>query len=177
MTGAVEGYKEDGWDGVLHGMAKGAVKGAVEGAADGLISGMVMGGISSAATTISNGHGIFCFVAGTTVLTTLGKKAIETVQVGDTLPCVDHITGEISEKRVVVTTVNETNRLTELDIDGEIIRCTETHPFGVKGKGWVDACELAPGDVVYTKGWNTATVNSVSLLELDEPVEVFNLKV
>ena len=41
----------------------------------------------------------------------------------------------------------------------------------------MDACELAPGDVVYTKGWNTATVNSVSLLELNEPVEVFNFEV
>ena len=68
-------------------------------------------------------------------------------------------------------------RLTELDIDDEIIQCTETHPFQVKGKGWIDACELVPGDVVYTKDWNTATVNSIGLLELEEPVDVFNLKV
>ena len=54
---------------------------------------------------------------------------------------------------------------------------TETHPFQVKGKGWVDACNLNPGDIVYTKDWNTATVNSVNLLELDEPVEVFNFEV
>ena len=161
----------------LRGMDKGAVKGAVEGAADGLISGMIMGGISTAGTTIANGHGTFCFVAGTTVLTTLGKKAIETIQVGDAVPCVDHITGEATEKKVVSTSVNKVNRLTELDIDGEIIQCTETHPFQVKDKGWIDACELVPGDVVYTKDWNTATVNSVKLLELDEPVEVFNFEV
>ena len=86
----------------------------------------------------------FCFVAGTTVLTTLGKKAIETVQVGDTIPCVDHITGEAAEKKVISTTVNKVNRLIELDIDGELIQCTETHPFQVKGKGWVDASDLAP---------------------------------
>ena len=158
-------------------MGKGAAKGALEGAKDGLISGMVMGGVSTAATTVANGHGTFCFVAGTTVLTTLGKKAIETVQVGDTVPCVDHITGEVAEKKVITTTVNKVNRLTELDIDGEVIQCTETHPFQVKGKGWVDACELHPGDIVYTKDWNTATVNSIGLLELDEPVEVFNFEV
>lgn len=54
---------------------------------------------------------------------------------------------------------------------------TETHPFQVKGKGWLDASELTPGDVVYTKDWCTATVNSVNLLELEEPVEVFNFEV
>ena len=130
-----------------------------------------MGGLSGAMNPS------FCFVAGTVVLTTLGKKAIETIKVGDTIPCVDHITGEAAEKRVISTTVNKVDKLIELDIDGEIIQCTETHPFQVKGKGWVNACELVPGDVVYTKDWNTATVKSVNLLELDEPVEVFNFEV
>lgn len=58
-----------------------------------------------------------------------------------------------------------------------MIQCTETHPFQVKDKGWVDACNLKPGDVVYTKNWGTATVQSVNLLEFDEPVEVFNFEV
>ena len=172
VQGAVEGYKETGTlEGTLRGMGKGAAKGAVQGARDGLLSGMVMGGISGAMNPS------FCFVAGTSVLTTLGKKAIETVQVGDTIPCVDHITGEATEKKVISTTINKVTRLIELDIDGEIIQCTKAHPFQVKGKGWVDACNLTPGDVVYTKNWGTATVQSVNLLELDEPVEVFNFEV
>ena len=49
----------------LRGMGKGAVKGAVQGAADGLISGMVSGAVAGAMNPS------FCFVAGTTVLTTL----------------------------------------------------------------------------------------------------------
>ena len=36
---------------------------------------------------------------------------------------------------------------------------------------------MNPGDVIYTKDWDTAVVKSVSLLELDEPVEVFNFEV
>ena len=152
-------------------MIKGAGKGALEGAQDGLLSGMVMGGIGGAMNPS------FCFVAGTAVLTTLGKKAIETIQVGDTIPCVDHITGEAAEKKVISTSVNKVDRLIELDIDGELIQCTETHPFQVKGRGWVNASDLAPNDIVYTKDWNTATVKSVNLLELDEPVEVFNFEV
>ena len=123
------------------------------------------------------GNPMFCFVAGTTVLTTLGKKAIENIQVGDVIPCVDHITGESAEKKVISTTVNKVTRLIELDIDGEVIQCTETHPFQVKGRGWVNASELAPNDIVYTKDWGAATVKSVKLLELDEPVEVFNFEV
>ena len=113
----------------------------------------------------------------TRLLTTLGKKAIETVQVGDTIPCVDHITGEATEKKVVTTTVNKVDRLIELNIDGEIIRCTKTHPFQVKGRGWVEAADLVTNDIVYIKDWNTATIKSVGLLELDEPVEVFNFEV
>ena len=81
----------------------GAAKGAVQGAQDGLISGMVMGGLSGAMNPS------FCFVAGTAVLTTVGKKAIEAIQVGDTIPCVDHITGDASEKKVISTTVNKVN--------------------------------------------------------------------
>ena len=141
-----------------------------------MISGMVSGAFAGAAMSMS-GNPTFCFVAGTTILTTLGKKAIETIQVGDTIPCVDHITGEATEKKVISTTINKVNRLIELDIDDEIIRCTETHPFQVKDKGWVDACNLNPEDIVYTKDWGTATVQSVNLLELDEPVEVFNFEV
>lgn len=137
---------------------------------------MVSGAFAGAAMSVS-GNPTFCFVAGTTVLTTLDQKTIETIQVGDTIPCVDHITGESAEKRVVTTTVNKADRLIELDIDGEIIQCTETHPFQVRGKGWVDASGLIPGDIVYTKDWNTAAVKSVDLLELDEPVQVFNFEV
>ena len=112
-------------------------KGAVQGAADGMISGMVSGAFAGAAMSMS-GNPMFCFVAGTTVLTTLGKKAIEIVKVGDTIPCVDHITGETTEKKVLSTTVHKINRLIELDIDGECIRCTETH--------------LIPGRDYYFKG-------------------------
>lgn len=79
VQGAVEGYQETGTvEGTLRGMGKGAVKGAVQGAADGMISGMVSGAFAGAAMSMS-GNPMFCFVAGTTVLTTLGKKAIETI--------------------------------------------------------------------------------------------------
>ena len=74
VQGAVEGYQETGTlDGTLRGIGRGAVKGAVQGAADGLISGMVSGAFAGAMNPS------FCFVAGTTVLTTLGKKAIENI--------------------------------------------------------------------------------------------------
>ena len=36
---------------------------------------------------------------------------------------------------------------------------------------------MNPSDVAYTKDWDTAVVKSVNLLELDEPVEVFNFEV
>ena len=50
-------------------------------------------------------------------------------------------------------------------------------PFQVKGRGWVDAANLKPYDLVYTKDWKLVGVHSVNLIELDEPVEVFNFEV
>ena len=158
-------------------MGKGAAKGAVQGAQDGMLSGMVMGGIAGAMNPASISNPSCCFIAGTTILTSLGKKTIESIKVGDVVPCVDHITGESTEKRVTSTSVRKIDRLIELDIDGEIIRCTETHPFQVRGRGWVNAADLNPGDIVYTNDWGTATIQSVNLLELDEPVEVYNFEV
>lgn len=96
-----------------------------------MISGMVSGAFAGAAMSMS-GNPTFRFVAETTVLTTLGKKAIETIQVGDTIPCVDHITSESAEERVITTTVNKVNRLIELDIDGKIIRFAENIPSRLK---------------------------------------------
>ena len=171
VQGAVEGYQENGWDGVLSGMGRGALKGAVQGAQDGLLSGMVMGGIGGAMNPS------FCFVAGTAVLTAAGHRAIEDIKIGDLIPCVDHITGERAEKRVVSTSVNQTDTLVDLVIGGEALRCTTTHPFQVKDKGWVDAGKLQVGDLIYDKDWNTVPVEKIEIITLAEPVGVFNFEV
>ena len=141
-----------------------------------MISGMVSGAFAGTAMSMS-GNPMFCFVTGTTVLTSLGKKTIESIKVGDVVPCIDHITGESAEKRVTSTSVRKIDRLIELEIGDEKLQCTETHPFQVKDKGWVDAADLKPCDLIYTKDWKLVSVHSVSLIELDEPVEVFNFEV
>ncbi len=80
VQSAVEVYQETGiFEGTIRVMGNGALKDAVEGAKDGLISGMVSGAFAGAMNPS------FCFVAGTAVLTTLGKKAIETIRIGDVL--------------------------------------------------------------------------------------------
>ena len=178
VTGAIEGYQEAGTlEGTLKGMGRGAAKGAVQGAQDGLVSGLVMGGIAGAINPGTVRNPSCCFVAGTTVLTSLGKKTIESIKVGDVVPCIDHITGESAEKRVTSTSVRKIDRLIELEIGDEKLQCTETHPFQVKDKGWVDAADLKPCDLIYTKDWKLVSVHSVNLIELDEPVEVFNFEV
>ena len=178
VTGAIEGYQETGTlEGTLKGMGRGAAKGAVQGAQDGLVSGLVMGGIAGAINPGTIRNPSCCFVAGTTVLTSLGKKTIESIKVGDIVPCIDHITGESAEKRVTSTSVRKIDRLIELEIGDEKLQCTETHPFQVKDKGWVDAADLKPCDLIYTKDWKLVSVHSVNLIELDEPIEVFNFEV
>jgi len=48
-------------------------------------------------------------------------------------------------------------------VDGIKIDATETHPFWVEGKGWVEAGELKAGDKVTLETGKKARVESVTI--------------
>ena len=41
-------------------------------------------------------------------------------------------------------------------------------------KGWIETCDLNPGDVIYTKDLDTAVVKSVILIEFDDAVACYS---
>ena len=118
-----------------------------------------------------------CFVAGTMILTAVGLVAIEHIKAGDKVISTDPVTFETAEKSVLETYVRQTDKLIHLVIDGEEIITTETHPFYVKDRGFIEAGKLQAG-------YHLLNVNSKELLIeefwiecLDEPETVYNFQV
>ena len=115
--------------GSWNGTAKAALNGAASGYMSGAITGFVVGGLTSNV----------CFVAGTLVHLADKDVAIETVKKGDLVWAENPETRERSLKRVVRTFCNQSNELVQIRTSDEEITATPTHPFYVRGKGWVNA--------------------------------------
>ncbi len=118
-----------------------------------------------------------CFVAGTMILTASGLVAIENIKAGDKVISTDPETFETAEKTVLETYIREDSKLIHLMINGEEIITTETHPFYVKNRGFVNAGELAIGDELLDSNCNVLLVENHSVELTDEPVTVYNFQV
>jgi RHS repeat-associated protein len=117
-----------------------------------------------------------CFVAGTPLLTPHGPKPIEQFHAGDLVLSRDEHdpAGEVGPK-VVEAVFRHFARLLTVRASGREVGTTAEHPFWVRGKGWVPARELAPGDVLV--GHDNRTVAVEGVVEADEWTEVYNLRV
>lgn len=118
-----------------------------------------------------------CFVAGTMVLTENGYKPIEEICIGDKVFSVDPISGEYGYKAVKCLYVHETSCLVSVIVGKNEIVTTPTHPFWVVNNGWVQASSLSSGDVVLSTDGVELTIDSVSDIEVSEPVVVYNFEV
>ena len=156
---------------VTTGSWKGAGNAALNGMADGALSGAITGAITGGIT--SN----VCFVAGTTVVTSVGYRAIEDICAGDEVWAEDPETGEKALKEVVQTFVNETKELVHVFVDGEEIVATPEHPFYVSQKGWVSACELRVGDILVSVNGKYVIVEKIQHEILEKPITVYNFEV
>lgn len=92
-----------------------------------------------------------CFVAGTEVLTPNGYQDIVSLQVGDLVWAKDVDSGVSGWKAITHTWVVEDKAIYRVTIETEngkqqTIDATESHPFYVAGKGWVDTVDLVEGD-------------------------------
>jgi hypothetical protein len=117
-----------------------------------------------------------CFAAGTPVLTPQGARPIEELKPGDLVLARDenNVEGQPQFKRVEKLHHNESEIL-ELLVQGRLIRTTQTHPFFVKGKGWLPAGELLPRDLLSTSAGDWVVVNAVQRTQTIE--SVYNLRV
>lgn len=118
-----------------------------------------------------------CFVAGTMILTASGLVAIENIKAGDKVISTDPETFETAEKTVLETYIREDSKLIHLMINGEEIITTETHPFYVNNRGFVNAGELAIGDELLDSNCNVLLVENHYVELTDEPTKVYNFQV
>ncbi|WP_193783144.1 DNA/RNA non-specific endonuclease, partial [Streptomyces sp. E5N91] len=109
------------------------------------------------------------FLPGTGVLMADGThKAIEDIQVGDTIVTTDVKSGETTEKKVVDTITTEDDKnFTELtvttDDEPSAIVATDTHPFWVVDRQeWIEAGSIHPGQLLRTSAGTHVQVAAVS---------------
>lgn len=101
-----------------------------------------------------------CFPAGTPVAVKDDLKNIEDIKPGEEIWAWSENTGEYALKKVSRIIESETDVLVRLNIGGEIIDTTPTHPFYSDGE-WVDAGALEAGDKVMLFSDKEETVISV----------------
>jgi len=110
-----------------------------------------------------------CFVAGTPVATEEGPQPIETIEVGQLVYTPQGLCKVIARQEVV------REDLVELEIAGEVIRCSKEHRFYVEGVGWVEAQKLRLGDIL--RGLGAPVVLTSPPQTLEGQFRVFNLQV
>lgn len=91
-----------------------------------------------------------CFVAGTIVETEHGPRPIEEIMIGDLVLSQDHLTGELTFKPVLETTVRKSASTVVVKTSQGNLHCSIGHPFWISGLGWRMAKELEPGMPLYT---------------------------
>lgn len=122
-------------------------------------------------------HGNTCFIAGTLVATANGLVAIENIKAGDKVMATDPETMEIAEKTVVETYVRTDSKLYHIIINGEEFVTTETHPFYVQGKGFIEAGKLNVGDKLLDISGKTLVIDDITIEVTEEPTTVYNFQV
>ncbi len=114
-----------------------------------------------------------CFVAGTSIATPMGPRAIEELAEGD------HVWASASDDAKPATVARTWRRAADhlriLRVDGVEVRTTDEHPFFVLGRGFTRAAELRAGDALVTLRGHAARVDASE--RLDGSYVVFNLEV
>ena len=110
------------------------------------------------------------------VLTGAGLVAIETIKAGDKVIATNPETNQTEEKTVVETYINQTECIVHLHIKNEVINTTKNHPFYVKEKGFVEACELSKGDEIMNASGGSYLVERIEFEDKEETVYNFQVE-
>jgi len=133
-------------------------------------------GAAEAATARGTVPRTWCFPAGTKVHTPDGLVNIEDLDPGDEVLAYDIERREVVVRRVSVTSTAWSEHLVDVDVAGETIASTASHPYWEETtQRWVEAAELRPGMVLRMSNGSTSVVHTVK--ERAELVEVHNFEV
>ena len=118
-----------------------------------------------------------CFVAGTAISTPKGERPIEEIKIGDEVYASNPESGQIGIKKVVNVFQKQTNVLRHIITETEEIITTEEHPFWVENKGWSEAENLMPGDLLRLQNGETTRVIETFDEHLSTLITVYNFEV
>ena len=119
-----------------------------------------------------------CFAAGTLIPMADGTaKPIERIAESDRVKSVSdaHPEGAISSGTVAEVFRHEPQSLMEVEVSGDVIRCTPNHPFYVRARGFIAAEELKSGDELRTGSGKWTAVGSISTHGDVQPVYNFRV--
>jgi RHS repeat-associated protein len=140
----------------------------------GYLIGSVIGGILGG--KVGEKAGKFCFAAGTLVQTKDGEKRIEEIKAGDVVLASDPRSGEAPQWRQVTRTFERaTETILHVRAGSETISVTPEHPFWVEGRGWTEAKDLRPGDLLSGKRGESVPV--VEVKRSEGAFKVYNFEV
>jgi hypothetical protein len=117
-----------------------------------------------------------CFVAGTQVHTKAGPKAIESIQIGDVVWALEM--GAVNQRvsaTVTHTFVRHVERIVEVDVAGETLAVSATHPFWVPRRGWIQVAELEVGTPLLCKDGSEPLITGIRVN--NGRFEVYNIAV
>jgi hypothetical protein len=112
-----------------------------------------------------------CFPRGTLVWTKTGKRAIETLEIGDLVLSQSADTGELTYKPIIGRTLRPPSPILTLSVGGEKLSVTKGHPFWVAGLGWRMTKELEDGAILH----GVRGPVRVDFIEQGEDAEAYNL--
>lgn len=101
-----------------------------------------------------------CLAPGTPVWTASGARPIEDIQVGDLVLAQHPVTGELTFKAVLKTTIRPESQLIRVYAGQDSFETSGGHLFWVIGEGWVKSRHLQPGMELQTSQ-GPLTVRSV----------------
>jgi hypothetical protein len=106
-------------------------------------------------------HLTTCFAAGTPVRTMEGLQPIEKIRTGDLVLSQDVASGALEFRPILVVHHNPPNRTLRIALsDDQVLVASVYHRFWRSGKGWAQARELKPGDMLRSLG---STIRVVSI--------------
>jgi intein/homing endonuclease len=79
------------------------------------------------------------------------------------------------EPKVVEETFKRLGRVWNLRVRGKVIRTSDEHPFFVRGKGWIEATRLRPGDLLTSADGQWIAVEEV--YDTGEYETLYNIRV
>lgn len=119
-----------------------------------------------------------CFTKDTLVYTAQGLLEISKIKVGDKVFSYNQANGHISLNTVLNVFVNRVKtKLTKIQVNGNWITSTSSHPFYNISNGWVKAKDLNIGDYLLNVENEAVKVEDIQGYEENEKISVYNLEV